>query len=239
MLHAAERIGRRALRAAHAVARFEQRLVERLAIVSHQHVELRQVFGQPPQQRGFVAVIAHEELAQPEAGGLDGADADQESAGAGAAGQAGSLGIEEGPPRGGALWNRAARKRIEQIGGQFGKVRNVHAAVAAMALPKLFGFEMLAMRRAHQFARDQLLDGAAFRRRCARRAAGGATAYLRSMRATRRRRAASCCWRSSTLRLFFAQYSRSRRGFQVPPRLGRTFTMHAGARGAISPAWPI
>ncbi len=127
------------------------------------------MLGKPPQQRGFVAIIAHEELAQPEAGGLDGADADQESAGARSAGQAGGFGIEEGPARGRAQRNGAARKRIEQVGGQLGKVRNVHAAVAAMALPELFGFEVLAMRRAHHFARDQLLDGGAFRRRCARR----------------------------------------------------------------------
>ena len=78
------------------------------------------MLGQAPQQRRFVAVIAHEELAQPEARWLDRADTYQESAGARSARQAGGFRIEERPPRRRAGRNRAARKRIEQVSGQLG-----------------------------------------------------------------------------------------------------------------------
>ena len=93
MLHAVERMAR----ARHAEARFEQRLVVGLAVVGDEHVELREVLGQPPEQRRLLAVIAHEELAQAKARRLDGADPDEERVGAGAARQAGGFGVEKGP----------------------------------------------------------------------------------------------------------------------------------------------
>jgi hypothetical protein len=46
--------------------------------------------------------------------------------------------------------------------------------VAAVALPELFGFEVLAVRCAHHFAADQVLDGAAGGRQGARRGSGRA-----------------------------------------------------------------
>ena len=45
VLHALEGVPR----ARHAKARFQQRLVVRLAVVRDEHVELRQVLGEPPQ----------------------------------------------------------------------------------------------------------------------------------------------------------------------------------------------
>ena len=72
------------------------------------------------------------------------ADADQERVGAGAAGEAGGLGIEEGP----AWWD--ARSRMapaesdsQQVLGQFGQIGDIDAAVAAVALPQLLGLEVL------------------------------------------------------------------------------------------------
>ena len=103
--------------ARHAEAGLQQRLVVGLAVVSDEHVELRQVLGQPPEQGSLFAVIAHEELAQAETGWLDGADADQESVGSGAARQARGLGIQEGPPRGRRAGDRRGRKRPQQISG--------------------------------------------------------------------------------------------------------------------------
>ena len=52
----------------------------------------------------------------------------------------------------------AGGKRIQQILRQFGQVRDIHAAVAAVALPQLLGFEVLAVRRPHHLAAHQLLD---------------------------------------------------------------------------------
>ena len=142
----------------HAEARFEQRLVVGFAVIGDEHVEVRQVLGEAMEQRGFFAVIAHEELAQAEAGGIDRAHADQERVGAGAAGEAGGLGIEEGPAGGMRASDGAGGERVQQVLGQVGEIGDVDAAVAAMALPELLGLEVLAERR-----------GAPLRRRAAPR----------------------------------------------------------------------
>ena len=111
---------------------------------------------------------------------------------------------------GGTVGDGSIRKPVQQVGRQLGQIGDIHAAVPAMALPKLLGLEVLAVRRAHHFAADQLFDeaadGAAGRAAAARRPADAA--YLRSIRARRRRRTASCSWISS-IRFFFAQYSGS------------------------------
>src|ERR1019366_7972300 len=97
-------------------------------------------------------------LTHAEAAGVDGADADEESVGAGAAGEAGGLGIEEGPPGGMGAAHGSGGQRVEQVVGKFGKIRDVDAAMAAVGLPKLFGFEVLAQGRGDYFAGEELLD---------------------------------------------------------------------------------
>ena len=94
------------------IAGFEQRLVVGLAVVGDQDVELRSRCSvSDAEQAGFLAEIAHEELAHAKALGRDAAHADQKCVGAGAAGEAGGLGVEKRPARGGAGRRFAARKR--------------------------------------------------------------------------------------------------------------------------------
>ena len=57
----------------------------------------------------------------------------------------------------------AVGERVEQILGQLGEVGDVDAAVAAMILPELLGFEVLAERSVHHLAAEQLLDELAAR----------------------------------------------------------------------------
>src|SRR5580700_8089937 len=142
----------------HAEAGLEQRLIVGLAIVSDQHIELRQVLGEPAQQRSFLAMVAHEKLPQPETGRLDAAHADQKRVGPRAAGEPGSLRIQEGPLGGMRRLDGAVRERLEQVRRQLVQVRNVHAAVPPVALEQLLGFEVLAERSPHHFAAHQLFD---------------------------------------------------------------------------------
>ncbi len=53
---------RRANRARHPVARFEQRPVERFPVECHEHRPLRHAFPERHEQRMFLAVLAHEKL---------------------------------------------------------------------------------------------------------------------------------------------------------------------------------
>ena len=69
------------------IARFEQRLVEGLAVVGNEDVEALQVFGQSVQLRSLLAIVAHEELPDAETVRFDAAAADEERIGAGAARQ--------------------------------------------------------------------------------------------------------------------------------------------------------
>ena len=158
MFHAVEGAHTPSLGAYHAEARFEQRLVVGFAVVGDQHIEPLQVLGEPPQERGLLAVIAHEKLAQPEARGFYGTDADQECVGARAAGQARGFGVEKRPPRWGRAAGGAARERAQQVFRQSGEVRDVDAAVAAVTLPEPLGFEVLPVRRADHFAAHELFD---------------------------------------------------------------------------------
>ena len=99
----------------------------------------------------------------------------------------------------------AGGERVQQILGQFGKIGDVDAAVAAVGFPELLGFEVLSEGGGDHFAGEQLLDELRRSGRSAGRGGGGgAFAYLRSTRAMRWRRAASCSWMSSMLRFFFA-----------------------------------
>ncbi len=59
---------------------------------------------------------------------------------------------------GGALGDGAVRKRIQQIVRQFRQVRDIDAAVAAVALPELLGFEVLPKGRADHLAAHQVLN---------------------------------------------------------------------------------
>ena len=117
----------------------------------------------PPQEGGFFAVIAHEELAQPETCGLNVADSDQKSISAGATRQAGGFGIEEGPLGRMRRGDRAVRERIQQVGRQFVQIRDIHAAVAPVPLEQLLGFEVFAARGVDHFAADELLNEVARR----------------------------------------------------------------------------
>lgn len=121
-------------RPAHAVAGFEERLVVSLAIVGDEDVELGEVAGQGSEEAGFFAEFAHEELADAEAIGGDAADSDEEGVGAGASGESGGFGVEEGPAGGRGGWDGVAGDGPEEIVGEPGEERDVHAAVAAMAL---------------------------------------------------------------------------------------------------------
>ena len=145
-------------RADHTEAGFEQRLVVGFAVVGDQHVEGREVLGEAEEQRGFLAVIAHEELAQAEAGGIDGADADQEGVGAAAAGEAGGFGVEERPAGGMGAFDGSGGKRLQQVLRKFGQIADIDAAVAAVRFPKLLGFEVLPEGGGDHFAGEQFLD---------------------------------------------------------------------------------
>jgi hypothetical protein len=70
----------------------------------------------------LLAIIAHEKLAQAEAGRFNGADARQKRVGACAAGEACGFGIQEGPPGGVGARNRAGRERLQKILGKFRQV---------------------------------------------------------------------------------------------------------------------
>ena len=61
---------KRRARAIQAVARFEQRLIEGLAVIGDQHAERLQMPRQGIQLAGFLAVIAHEKLADAETFGV-------------------------------------------------------------------------------------------------------------------------------------------------------------------------
>ncbi len=120
------------------------------------------------EQGSLFAVVAHEELAQAEARRLDGAHADQERVGARAARQTGGFGVEKGPLGGFGTGDGPGRKLRQKIGGQLGQIGDIHAAVAPVALPELLGFEVLAERRLHHLAANQLFDEPANRRRTGR-----------------------------------------------------------------------
>src|ERR1700735_2318038 len=114
MLQAAE--GMRSAR--HMVTPFEQRLIERLSVVSDEHIELSQVYGKPRQHGPLVRIIAQEELAETEACGIYRPDADQECASAG--GQAGGFGVEKGPSARRRVRYQSSRERLQQVGGKVG-----------------------------------------------------------------------------------------------------------------------
>ena len=62
MLHPRERRAR----AIQAIARFEQRLIEGAAVIGDQHAERLEMPRERVQQAGFLAIIAHEKLADAE-----------------------------------------------------------------------------------------------------------------------------------------------------------------------------
>ena len=83
--------------ACHTVPGFEQRPVKTLAVEGDHHRSLGEPLRQIQQHGCLFAVIAHEELLHNEAVTLPPGHADQERIGAGAAGQAGRLGVEKEP----------------------------------------------------------------------------------------------------------------------------------------------
>ncbi len=129
------------------VAGFEQGLIVGLAVVGDQDVELREILGQAAEQGGFLAVIAHEELAQAESGGLDTADSDQESIGAGASGEAGGFGIEEGPLGGMRGGDGAVGEGIKQVGRQFVEVRKYPCCHGGGGFRRVFRFQSVRRKR--------------------------------------------------------------------------------------------
>src|SRR5215813_4825963 len=145
-------------RARHGEPRFEERLVEGFAVVGDQDIKLAQVLGQPPEHGGFLAIIAHEELPQPESGGLDRSDSDQERASAGSACEAGGFGVEKRPAEGMRTRDRSGRKRLQEILWKLREIRDIDATMTAMPFPQLFRLEMLATRSLHHLARHQVLD---------------------------------------------------------------------------------
>ena len=64
---------------------------------------------------------------------VDAADADQESTGAGAAGESGGLGVEKSPGGGMGARDGAAGERIEQIVREFDQIGDFVTAVALVA----------------------------------------------------------------------------------------------------------
>ena len=93
---------KRRTRALEPVARLEQRDVEALAVVGHQDFHVTQGLIKRGQGAGLLGKIAHEKLPHMKAVRADAAHADHERAGAGAAGQACSFGVEKRPALGGA-----------------------------------------------------------------------------------------------------------------------------------------
>ena len=98
------------------------------------------------QQAGLLAVIAHEELAHAKAFRRDAADADQKRARAGAAGEAGGLGVEKRPLGGRRFGHRPAEIASSRSARQIRERADIGAAVPAMTLVQLFGFEVAAER---------------------------------------------------------------------------------------------
>src|SRR5262245_38063841 len=83
--------------AGHAEACFQERLIVRLTVVSDEDIEVRQVLGQPVQQRRLFSVIPHEELAQAESLTVYRSNANQEGISARASSQPRGFGVEERP----------------------------------------------------------------------------------------------------------------------------------------------
>src|SRR5579862_2561245 len=126
MLHAHERV----TRAAHRVTRFEQRLVEALAVVCDQDVEAGEISGERMEHGRLLVVIPHEELAHAKAMLIDAADADEERIGAGTSGEAGGFGIEKGPGGGMGARDGSGGEGIEEIVRQLDQVGYFVTAVA-------------------------------------------------------------------------------------------------------------
>jgi hypothetical protein len=140
-----------------AVAGFEQRLVESLAVVGHEHVEGVEVFGEAVERGGLVGEVAEEELADVQALGRNAADASDEGDRAGAAGESAGFGVEESDAVRGDVRDRAVGDGGENCGGEPGQIGRVEAAVGGVELLHLpvaavFGFH---------FGAGQLLRGAA------------------------------------------------------------------------------
>src|SRR4029450_4905134 len=87
-------------------ARLQQREIEAAAVVRHEAVELPEHRLQCAQERRLLVEVAHEELPHLEVLTIEEAHADQEGVGAGAARQAGGLGVEIEEPA--ALGRRGA-----------------------------------------------------------------------------------------------------------------------------------
>src|SRR5580698_4108321 len=158
--------------ASHCIARFEERLIEALAVVRDQHVEAGEISGERVEHRRLFAIVTHEELADAEPFAIDAADADQEGAGAGAAGEASGFSVEEGPGGGMRVGDGAGGKRIEKVAGELDQVGNFVAAVTLVAWVKLLGFEVPAEGSFDNFTGEEFFDesggilfGAARRRR--------------------------------------------------------------------------
>ena len=111
-----------------------------------------------------------------------------------------------------ALRDGAGGKRVEQIFRKLGQVGDIDAAVAAVALPELLGFEVLAERRGDHLAGEQLLD------ELRRRGAAEDAAAERGVRVLAVDARDALAQRGELfldilhLRFFFAQYSISSAG---------------------------
>ena len=121
----------------HAETRLEQRLIERLAVVRDQNLELLQMLGQRGKNAGLFAVVAHEELPYSKSVRCDAAYADQKCVCARAAGEPSCFGIEERPLLGWRGRNLAVRDRKQQIMRKVRQIGNADAPVPLMPLIEL------------------------------------------------------------------------------------------------------
>lgn len=88
---------KRRLQAVHPKARFEQRLVVALTVVSDEDIKIPQVFFEAGQRTPFLVVVAHEKLAHSKAIRRDSPDPHQKSVRPRSSRQTCRLCIEKGP----------------------------------------------------------------------------------------------------------------------------------------------
>ena len=155
MLHAGEGMAR----AAHRVARFEQRLIEALAVISDQHVEAREICGERVQHRRLLAVIPHEELADAKTFARSMLPTPIRNAQVPEPPASPVVSVSrKAQVVGWARGMAPAESESRRSCGEFDQIGDFVTAVAFVAGVELLGFEVFAEGRFDDFAGEELFD---------------------------------------------------------------------------------